>query len=69
MTRRSQTKERYFTLVERTIRHRGAKAGQLRTNTKIKNKATECPECQSMNCKQRRFDIKCYNCGVVIDDE
>ena len=66
---RSNTKERYFRVTDKSIRHYGGKAGQLRANSTIKNKATECPECQSMNCKQRRFDIKCYNCGVIIQND
>ena len=66
---RSNTKERYFTVTDKSVKHRPGKANQSRADTKIKNKATECPECQSMNCKQRRFDIKCYNCGVVIEDD
>ena len=67
---RSNTIERYFYVLEQKFpRHSPSKASQSRTNSKIKNKSTECPECQSMNCKHRRFDIKCYNCGVVIEDE
>ena len=67
---RSNTKERYFPNFSegRIPKHKSWKASQLRANSGIKNKRTECPECQSMNCKQRRFDIKCYECGVIIEE-
>ncbi len=67
---RSKTKERYFTYTDKSIpKYKGGKAGQLKANSGIKMKSIECPECQSMNCKQRRFNIKCYECGVIIEDE
>lgn len=67
---RSNTRERYFPFpYENSLpKHKSSKASQLRANSGIKNKATECPECQSMNCKQRRFNIKCYDCGVIIEE-
>ncbi len=66
---RPQTKERYFPISSQPPKHVPGKAGQLKANSGIKNKAVMCPECKSMNCKQRTFNIKCYNCGVIIDNE
>lgn len=70
-SRRPKTKERYFTSTYRygsqrvsTRRARSSKSNDRRTMTSV-----ECPECGSMNCKQRIFDIKCYDCGVVIEGD
>ncbi len=45
-----------------SVKH--TKADRRRTMENV-----ECPECGSLNCKQRIFEIKCYDCGVVIEGD
>ncbi len=61
----SKTKERYFPITIRPKSKKAMKGSQITANSRIKNKSVICEECKSDNCKQRTFDIKCYNCGVV----
>lgn len=68
MTRESKTKEKFFPRDYTPRRSRASKGSMSRSNARKSNERIECPECGSWNCKQRVFNIKCYDCGVIIEE-
>ncbi len=48
------------------VKH-GARKISIQQGERATRENIECTECGSWNCKQGRFVIKCYDCGLMVD--